>query len=132
MKIFLDTNIFLNLLLKREGYEEAVVILNACSQNIFRGFVCDITLLNIDYIASKQVKDIRNFLKAVNEVFTIVGLDNAMFKKALDINNRDLEDNAQYICAEENSCHFVVSDDRGFYKGDVIVLSSKDFVKKYM
>ena len=132
MKIFLDTNIFLNLLLKREGYEEAVVILNACSQNIFRGFVCDITLLNIDYIASKQVKDICNFLKAVNEVFTIVGLDNAMFKKALDINNRDLEDNAQYICAEENSCHLVVSDDRAFYKGDVIVLSSKDFVKKYM
>ncbi len=132
MKIFLDTNIFLNLLLKRKGYEEAVVILNACSQNIFQGFVCDITLLNIDYIASKQVKDIRNFLKAVNEVFTIVGLDNAMFKKALDINNRDLEDNTQYICAKESTCHLVVSDDKAFYKDDIIVLSSKDFVKKYM
>ena len=132
MKIFLDTNIFLNLLLKRDGHEDAVLILNACSQNIFQGFVCDITLLNMDYVASKQVKNIRNFLKTVNKVFTIVGLDNVMVEKALDINNSDLEDNAQYICAEENSCHLVVTDDKAFYKGDVIVLSSKDFVKKYM
>lgn len=132
MKIFLDTNIFLNLLLKRDGYEEAVVILNACSQNIFQGCVCDITLLNIDYIASKQVKNIHNFLKIVNENFTIVGLDNVMFAKALDIDNSDLEDNAQYICAKKNSCHLIISDDRAFYRGDVIVLSSKDFVKKYM
>jgi predicted nucleic acid-binding protein len=132
LKIFLDTNIFLNLLLKRDGYKEAIMILNACSQNIFQGFICDITLLNIDYIASKQVKNIRNFLKIVNETFTIVGLDNLMLEKALDIDSNDLEDNAQYICAKENSCHLIVSDDRAFYKGDIIVLSSKDFVKTYM
>jgi len=132
LKIFLDTNIFLNLLLKRDGYEEAMMILNACNQNIFRGFVCDITLLNIDYIASKQVKNIRDFLKIVNETFTIVGLDNAMFEKALNINNSDLEDNAQYICAKENNCFLIVSDDKTFYKADIMVVSSIDFVKKYM
>jgi len=132
LKIFLDTNIFLNLLSKRDGYKEAAIILNACSQNIFQGFVCDISLLNIDYIASKQVRDIRNFLKTVNETFTIVGLDNVMFEKALDIDNIDLEDNAQYICAKENNCHLIISDDKTFYKGDVMVLSSKDFIKKYM
>lgn len=132
MRIFLDTNIFLNLLLKREGYEEAVMILNACNQNIFHGFVCDITLLNIDYIASKQVEDIRNFLKILNETFTIVGLDNVMFQKALNINNSDLEENAQYVCAKECNCYLVVSDDKAFYKGDLMVLNSKDFIKKYM
>ena len=132
MKIFLDTNIFLNLLLKRDGYKEAEMILNACNQNIFQGFICDITLLNIDYIASKQVENIRDFLKILNETFTIVGLDNAMFQKALDLNNSDLEDNAQYVCAKESNCYLVVSDDKAFYEGDVTVIESKDFVKKYM
>ncbi len=56
MKIFIDTNIFLDFLLKREYYEDAMIIFNAVEKNIFDGIVLDITLLNIDYVASKQIK----------------------------------------------------------------------------
>ena len=69
MKIFIDTNIFLNLLLGRKGYAEARKILNGVANGVFEGVVCDITLLNIDYIASKQTKDLRGFLQIVNSIF---------------------------------------------------------------
>ncbi|MEA2019151.1 MAG: PIN domain-containing protein [Campylobacterota bacterium] len=132
MKIFIDTNIFLDLILKRDGYKDAIIILNSCNQDIFKGFVADITLLNIDYIASKQIKNIKDFLKTINESFSIIGANNKTFKLALELNNNDLEDNVQYICSKSNDCDVIISNDNDFYKGDIKVLSSKEFVNEYI
>lgn len=132
MKIFIDTNIFLDLILKRDRFEDALMILNSCSQNIFKGYVADITLLNIDYIASKQIKEIKDFLKVINRSFTIVGANNEVFKLAFDIKNSDLEDNVQYICSSINACDVIISNDNSFYKGEVKVLSSREFVDEYI
>lgn len=132
MKIFVDTNIFLDLILKRDGFEEALIILNSCNQNLFNGYVADITLLNIDYIASKQVKEVEDFLKVVNESFNVVGANNQMFAKALMLDNSDLEDNIQYLCSVENDCELIITNDKGFYKGAIKVLSSSDFVNIYL
>ena len=131
MKIFIDTNIFLTLLLKREGYEDVRQILNTCAAGIWEGVVCDITLLNIDYVASKQTKNVRNFLKIVNDNFLVVGVDNTMFQSALEIENSDLEDSAQYICAQKAHCDVIVTDDRSFYRGGIEVVDSQAFVRQY-
>lgn len=132
MKIFVDTNVFLDLILKRDGFEEALIILNSCNKNLFNGYVADITLLNIDYIASKQIKEIKDFLKVVNESFNVVGADNQIFAKALMLDNTDLEDNIQYLCSLENDCELIITNDKEFYKGRVKVLSSKDFIYQYL
>lgn len=132
MKILIDTNIFLDLILKRDGFEEALVILNSCNENIFTGFVADITLLNIDYIAFKQVKDVKEFLKVVNETFKVVGADNEIFKLALNLDNNDLEDSVQYICAKKNECKVIVTNDKTFYTGNIKVLNSRDFINEYI
>jgi predicted nucleic acid-binding protein len=97
MKLWIDTNIFLDALLKREGFETSLMILNAIEKGIYEGFVADITLLNIDYIASKQIKNITPFLEHLNHVFTVVGADNTAFTKALALQTNDLEDAMQYI-----------------------------------
>ncbi len=132
MKIFIDTNIFLDLILKREGIPDALAILNSCDQNIFRGYIADITLLNIDYIASKQSKNIRDFLLVANQTFTILGADNEMFDMGLQINNSDLEDNIQYLCAKASGCSIIITNDKKFYKGDIKILSSNVFVNQYI
>ena len=69
MRVFVDTNVFLDVILKREGFEESLIVLNAIEKGIFDGVVLDITILNIDYIAKKQVANIREFLGFVNSVF---------------------------------------------------------------
>ncbi|MEA3419099.1 MAG: PIN domain-containing protein [Campylobacterota bacterium] len=133
MKIFIDTNIFLDLILKRDGYEEAMMILNSCSKEIFEGFVADITLLNIDYVASKQTKDIKDFLKAINRSFHVIGGDNGMFESALKIDNDDLEDTLQYICAKQNICEVIITNDKGFYRtNDMRVMGSKEFIANHI
>jgi len=132
MKIFIDTNIFLDLILKREFYKESLIIFNAIEKDIFEGIILDITLLNIDYIAKKQVKDIREFLVAVNSLFKVVGADNTMIKKSLEIINLDLEDNLQYVCAEKLDCACIVSNDKNFHSINIPVLRSEAFIRKYI
>lgn len=132
MKIFIDTNLFLDIILSRDGYDDAVQILNSCSNGMFEGYVSDITLLNIDYIAHKQVKNIEDFLKTIVSVFKVVGADNTTFDEAFKINNKDFEDSIQYVCAKENECEVIVSNDKHFYKGSVEVMDSSEFSKRYL
>jgi len=90
MKIFVDTNIFLDLIFKRENFESALLIFNAIEKRLYVGAILDISLLNIDYIANKQVKDIKDFLRLVNTIFEVVGGTNKMFDDALSIQNDNL------------------------------------------
>lgn len=132
MKIFIDTNVFLDVILNRENVQASTQILNSCHQKIFDGYVADISLLNIDYIASKQTKDIRAFLQIINDSFTVVGADNKVFDMALSIDNKDLEDSVQYVCASMQKCDVIVSNDKKFYRGDVEVLDSLGFIERYI
>ena len=132
MKIFIDTNVFLDVILNRESVEASTQILNSCHQKVFDGYVADITLLNIDYIASAQTKEIRAFLEIVNQSFSVVGADNRVFDLAFSINNSDMEDSIQYVCASMEKCSVIVSNDKKFYRGDIEVLSSQRFVEHYL
>jgi predicted nucleic acid-binding protein len=132
MKIFVDTNIFLDLILKRENFHDALLIFNAIEKRVFQGAVLDITILNIDYIAKKQVKDIKEFIKLINTSFTVVGANNEMISKALDIENSDFEDVLQYLSAKSFDSDCIVTNDKSFYRADIEMLSSSEFIKKYL
>ena len=132
MKIFIDTNIFLDLILKREYYKEAMIILNSVEKKLFEATVLDITILNIDYIAKKQVKDIREFLKLLNNLFIVVGATNEMIEFALNLKNIDLEDNLQYICAKNSDVKCIITNDKNFYAPDMELINSADFIEKYI
>lgn len=132
MQIFIDTNIFLDLILKREKYKEALLIFNSIEQGSFDAYILDITILNIDYIAKKQTQDIRDFLNVVNKLFTIIGGSNKFIEKALRIDNNDLEDNLQYISAKSSKCQLIITNDKKFYKKDMKIMSSEEFVSEYI
>jgi len=130
MKVLIDTNIFLDLLLKRNFYKEALKILNNLDK--YEAIIVDITLLNIDYIAKRQIKDIREFLNLINNTCQIKGGENEDLQKALDIENNDLEDNLQYIIAKKYNCDCIITNDKGFQFNNIEILTSKQFLKKYL
>jgi predicted nucleic acid-binding protein len=132
MKIFVDTNIFLDLILKREEFDKALLLFNAVEKKLFDAVILDITILNIDYIAKKQIKDIRDFLTIVNSNFQILGSSNEQIAKALMLKNNDLEYNLQYTLAKEHNCEAIVTNDKSFYAKEIEIVSSKEFLEKYM
>ncbi|MDQ1244498.1 MAG: hypothetical protein QG565_838, partial [Campylobacterota bacterium] len=131
MKIFIDTNIFLDLILKRESFHDALLVFNAVEKNLFSGVILDITVLNIDYIAKKQVKDIKEFIRLLNANFSVVGVSNEMISEALEIQNSDFEDTLQYLSAKNLDCDCIITNDKSFHKADIETLTSSEFVKRY-
>ncbi len=131
MKLFLDTNIFMDLLFERKHYIQAKKILQFVQNGTYQGYVADITLLNIDYVAKKQMQDIRQFLHFIEKNFVITGADNADMLKALVIDNRDLEDNLQAILAKKSTCDLIISNDKNFIKNSLPVFGSELFLIKF-
>jgi len=132
MKLFIDTNIFLDLLLKRDGYKDALMVVNSVAEGRFDAVLLDITILNIDYVAKKQVKDIRDFLRLLTLYFTIVGAENRELQEALELKNSDLEDNLQYTLALKSGCDIIISNDNTFFSDELEVLTSSMFNRKYL
>jgi len=132
MKIFVDTNIFLDLILKRENFHDALLIFNAIEKKLFEGIVLDITILNIDYIAKKQIQNIKEFIVLINASFSVVGVSNEIISKALEIENSDLEDTLQYLSAKNFNSDCIITNDKSFHKADIETLSSSEFIKKYL
>lgn len=132
MNIFIDTNIFLDVILKRENYKESLAVLNNCKNDSFKGFISDVTILNIDYIARQQVKELRDLLTVITNNFVIIGADNDMFYSALEMENPDLEDNIQYCSAKSKKCEIIITNDKSFCKSEIKVMSSNVFVAQYL
>ena len=100
MKLFLDTNIFMDMLFDREHGIYAKQIIQLIQNRTHEGYIADITLLNIDYVAKKQSKEIRKFLYFIEKHFIITGADNSDMLAALNLDNSDLEDNVQAVFAK--------------------------------
>jgi predicted nucleic acid-binding protein len=132
MKIFVDTNIFLDLILRRKNFHDALLIFNAVEKNLFSGMILDVTVLNIDYVAKKQVKDIKEFIRLINTNFNVAGVSNEMILQALEIQNNDFEDTLQYLSAKKHDCSCIITNDKSFYKCDIETFSSSEFAKNYL
>lgn len=132
MKIFVDTNVFLDIVLRRGDYDDSLAIFKAVKNRVYEGIVADISLVNIAYISRKVDVDIRSYLSAIEQSFSVQGADNAIMQDALLLVNDDIEDNIQYFMALYTECDCIVSNDKGFYRGDIEILGSVMFVDRYL
>jgi len=134
VKIFLDTNILLDLLLDRKNSYEASIILNSIDIGLFEGYISDITLVNIDYIARKQKKEneIKEFLFLLLETMEICTPDTSLIYEALKLENKDFEDNIQYLLAKKCKCDCLITNDKTLKFDDIEILESKSFIDKYL
>jgi len=123
-KIFFDTHIFLDLLMNRSFAGEAEILLEQVVEGRIDGVVADITLLDLNYIAGKQQKDLRDFFDLINSSFQVIGADNAAIKEALEISESDLEKSLLYVLAQRAKADAIVSNDRTFPRRGVRILSS--------
>ena len=62
----------------------------------------------------------------------VVGVNNSLFQNALEIDNDDLEDSVQYVCAKKSGSKLIITDDKSFYKSDIETIGSEAFVAKYL
>jgi predicted nucleic acid-binding protein len=140
-KIFVDGNIILDYFTQDRPFSKysEIVIDYFIFQNPDVSLItsCDL-ITTIYYVLSKKnkeealfnIKDALDFLKLVS--FSNQEVNQAIKLMLTDKNFKDLEDTIQYVLAKENGCDLILTNDKDFYSPDIEILSSKEFIEKYI
>ena len=136
MKIFVDTNLFIDILLDRKPFSvESTRVYKLCENAMIDGYIAPITINNIYYICrkAKHIKTIKEFLSDISTFFTIATMNNESIKKANNLTINDYEDALQYTMAMKNSCEYLITRNVKNYKNlpGIKVLSPETFLSLF-
>ena len=112
MKVFLDINLFIDILLDRKPFAtNSADIYKLCENALLEGYIAPITINNIYYICRKahSLELIKDFLAEIATVFTIAVLESETVKKANKLAIPDYEDALQYEMALQNGCEYLIT-----------------------
>lgn len=132
-KIFIDTNIVLDLLGKRmEFYRDSQDLFTYAIENDIRLIVSSLTFANTHYILKEQLKlsDARSTLRKFKTLVEVAAFDDKILDLSLEEEFKDFEDGIQYYIAIENSCEAIITrNKKDFKKASIPVLNAKEFVE---
>lgn len=130
-KVFLDTNILLDYLLRREGVDNAREILMQGYQGKIKLYVSSLSFSNIAYIVRKQFKGeaLYNMLTIIREMAGVVSVDESIIDNAIGLRAADFEDAIQYFSAKNIKANCIVTNNiKDFQFSEIKVVTSKEFV----
>ncbi len=135
MKILLDTNIVLDLLLKREPFcNDAKDIFEMIESDKISGFLCATSITTIYYLINKSVDKSKadDIIDKILQLFNIADVNKNILIKSLKNNGKDFEDSVIYTSAECFNIDVIITrDKKGFKQSNVKVLSPNDFLEDY-
>lgn len=134
-KIFIDTNILVDLLVDREPFTKfAVQIFNQAEKEELKLFTSSHSIATTHYLLKKysEEKQLRETLFNLLDLIHIVAIDEDIIKKALKSKHKDFEDAIQMIAAytiEKLDC-IVTRNKKDFKLSEVLVLSPDELVNQ--
>lgn len=134
VKIYIDTNIYLNSILNRDENisKELFTFLSEVDVELYLN---DISIINIHYIIRKKFdRDyVKNELRTIQREHNLVSVDGDIIEQALDSDFKDFEDAVQYFCAKKVNAELIITDNGADYKlSDIRIISAKAFYEKYI
>ena len=130
MRLMIDTNIFLDVLTKREPFfTSSRQALELCESGKHDGFVSASCITDIFYLTQKHFHDIDAAYGAIGEVLKIakvLPVTNDEVLKAFIRRAADFEDCLLAECAKACGCEAIVTRNKKDYMGFGIVLYSPD------
>jgi len=134
MKLFLDTNILLDVLLARPEFcDDSAVVWDLCERNQAQGFVSSISVSNAHYILSRRVGKDKALagVKLALSLFEVVPADKALLIHATTFPRPDFEDVIQMLSAKQPGADYLITRDPQHFKtSPVPVLSPAEFVRR--
>lgn len=134
-KLFVDTNIVLDLLAKREPFDvESRQIFSLADINEVELVVSSLSIVNINYILNDvmKIKDSRSIIGKFKVLVSSYELNDKIVELALnDYDFRDFEDGIQYYTALESQCELIITRNlKDFKKAGIPVFSPKEYLSK--
>lgn len=134
-KIFLDANILLDLLLKREGHEISRQLFEAIIAGQIKGYTSVSVLHILAYWLQKAygTATAKKLLISLAEEITFIDCNHTSATQALSASFSDIEDAIQYHTAIQHKLNFFITRDKGLIRqsGKALpVLSPKVFLEE--
>ena len=109
-RVFLDTNIMLDLVLHRTGFNDATDILQRAYEGHYSVYACVLSYANIAYVLRKENKERRyQLLSLLSETIPMLPLMPDDVIHSIEKPANDFEDMLQYQCAKANGCDIVIT-----------------------
>jgi len=128
-KIFIDTDIILDLMAKRQPfYENAAAIFSLIEQGKIKGFTSSLVIANLYYILSRQLskKFTTSYLKQLRILIDIVPVNGKIIDLSLESNFSDFEDAIQYNAAVSAGISTLITRNVKDYKNPAITVCSPE------
>ena len=131
-KIFVDSDVILDLLAKRDPfYPYAAELFSLVDKGKIKAHVSAIIITNLHYVLRKMtdkeqaIKSLQKFKLLVK----ILPVDEKIIDLALASDFKDFEDSIQYFVAKENKIDFLLTRNKKDYKtADITILTPQEFL----
>ncbi len=131
-KIFIDSDIILDVLSKREPfYNSAAILFSLIEKGQIRGYTSPIIFSNVHYVLRKRISKDNTItsLKYLKSLVDVLPVDKRTIESALDSEFDDFEDAIQYFCAERNGINYFITRNKIDYKkAQINILTAKEFL----
>ena len=135
MKLMIDTNIILNVLLEQEPFfVNSQKVLRLCEEKRSDGFITASTITDLFYIIRKATGSVADTYKIIGHILNIVkvlpvtgeDVNQAFLKKA-----KDFEDCLLAVCAQKNQCDAIVTrNSKDFSTFGITILSPEELLER--
>lgn len=134
-KLFIDTNIVIDLLGKREPfYEDAAKLFSLADRGKVKLYLSALTTANANYVLSKlrSAKEARVILQKFKILVEVLELSDKIIELSLnDDSFQDFEDGLQYYTALENEIEIVITRNlKNFKRAQIPVMTAEQYLKR--
>jgi predicted nucleic acid-binding protein len=124
MNVLIDTNVILDILLKREPYFQDAVRVNLLSEvGHINGYMSASAVTDIYYIAKKELKDKDLVLRLISDILKtihVASVTESNINEALNLRWKDFEDSVQYSVGKDISASYIITRNPEDFTGGAI------------
>ncbi len=131
-KLFVDTNIVLDLLQKRDAfYREAQALFSLADRKVVKLYISSLTIANTHYLLSRHHTTIeaRKILGRFKVLVEVLSLDDKVIELALASGVKDFEDAIQFCTAIENGMNLIITrNKKDFRQESLPVMTAREYL----
>ena len=134
MRLLFDTNIILDIALKREPhYKDSAAVLKILDNKAFFGFITATTITDIYYIAKKEKGHLIaiEFISQLIQFIDIIGVDKTIILESLSNKVADFEDAIQSSASRFNHIDYIITrNTKDFIHSEIKALSPGELLNQ--
>lgn len=131
-RIFLDTNVILDLLGERIPFFNAIAkVATLADQKKLALIVSPLSFTTIDYVLKKyeSSESVLNKLRKFTVICEVCEVNEETINKALNSNIKDFEDAVQYYTALQSNCSIIITRNGNDFKDSIIpIMTAEEYL----